>query len=380
MTLGGAERLAVQIANARAAAGDAAHLYVLTESGPTSEHIAPGVRVRYFGYARDSIGNPLGFVLSVVRGYRMLARQAKRDRIEVFQSHLPGANFWGLALAWRGGYPVIPTVHSNQEFNYGAADTPLRAKLRRRAYREMLRRCPTVVAVSDGVRDSLIADIGADPREAERVTVVPNGVEIPEAQPPGTLAQVRARYGILPKDAFVLAAGRLTELKNFPALLEAVAALRRRGTLCRVMIAGDGPQRAYLERRILELEIDDLAVLPGTINDLDLLMQAADVFVLPSLWEGLPLVLLEAMACGRACVGTRIKGIAEVVEDGVCGTLVEPGDVGGLTTAIAGLLADPARREAYGTAAREVVRRHYDFARVTRELGALYARLAGRSL
>ncbi len=374
--VGGAERLAVQLANARAEAGDVSHLYVVRERGPLADLVSPSVRVRYFDYARTGVGNPLSVVLSVARGYRLLARQAARDRIDVFQSHLPGANFWGLILAWRGHRRVIPTIHNNQEFNYGQAEEPMRARLRRRAYRELLRRCPAVVAVSAQVRDSIVADLGAAPAEAARIAVIPNGVEIPEPQPAESLAQARARYGILPKDPLVLAAGRLTEQKNFATLLEAVAKLRARGILCRVLIAGDGPLRAYLERRVDELRIDDQVILAGNIDDLNLIMQTADLFVLPSLWEGLPLTLLEAMARGRPCVGSRIKGIAEVIEDGVSGLLVEPGDAAGLAAAVGQLLGDPARRAAFGSAGREIVRRSYDFERVVREIGALYHRVA----
>ncbi len=188
------------------------------------------------------------------------------------------------------------------------------------------------------------------------------------------------KYGIPGGDPLVLAAGRMTEQKNHALLLEAILRLRRTGVRCRAMIVGDGPLRAFLERRIDELGLADQVVLPGNVRDLTELMQGADLFVLPSLWEGLPLVLLEAMACGLPVVGTRIRGHCRGVEDGVSGLLVEPGDAGALAQAIATLLREPARRSAFGAAGLEIVRREYDFARVAEALGRLYGEIAARRI
>lgn len=370
--LGGAEWLAVQIANARFAAGDLAYLYVMTEEGELSARVAPGVHTRYLRYERASIANPLAFASSVARGGRLLSRQIVQDGVEIVQSHLPGANYWGLMLQMRGVCPVIPTIHNNQEFRYGREDQVWRAKLRRRAYVEMLRRCPAVVAVSEGVRASLGADLGLTPVELARVRVIANGVAIPESLDPALAQQVRMKYGIPSGDPLVVSAGRMTEQKNHVLLLEAMLRLRRTGVRCRAIITGDGPLRAFLERRIDELGLADQVVLPGNVRDLTELMQGADVFVLPSLWEGLPLVLLEAMACGLPVVGTRIRGVAEVVEDGVSGLLVEPGDAGAMAQAIVTLLGSAERRAAFGAAGLEIVRREYDFERVAEALGRLY--------
>ena len=373
LTMGGAERLAVQIANARVAAGDISYLYVLAGPGEQSTRIAPEVRVRYLEYARASINNPFAFATSVLRGYRLLRGHIERDGIDLLQSHLPGANFWGLLLAWRGDCVVLPTVHNTHEAQYEETSETFKRRLRRWAYRQLLRRCDAVVAVSDEVRRALIEFVGTD--GARRIIVISNGVDIPESLDPALLAAARARYGLLAGDPFVLAVGRFTEQKNFPGLLDAVLLLRRRGVRLRIMIAGDGPLRAFLERQVDELGLGDQVILPGIVHDLPELMPGADLFVLPSLWEGLPLALLEAMACGLPVVATQIAGAADVVEEGVSGLLVPPGNAAELAQAMATLLADPARRAAYGAAGLEIVRRNYSFDRVNRELGALYARL-----
>jgi glycosyltransferase involved in cell wall biosynthesis len=376
--MGGAERLAVQIANARAEVGDDSSLVVMTGPGPLSARVAPAVRVRYLGYRRASVGNPVVFALSLARGRRLLAGQLARDGVEVVQSHLPGANFWGLLLAVGGRAGVIPTVHNNQEFRYGREDQVWRARLRRRAYREMLRRCAAVVAVSDEVRVSLARDLGATAAEAARIRVIPNGVEIPGPGDAATRARVRDRWGAVPGEALLLAAGRHGEQKNFAALVEAVALLRARGRAVRAVVAGDGPLRDALAARARELGVADRVALPGNLDDLGETMQGADAFVLPSLWEGLPLVLLEAMARGTPVVGTRIPGIAEVLGEEEAGWLAAPADPADLARTLERLLDDPAGAAVRAAAGLARVRRDFDFARVSADLGRLYAEVARR--
>jgi len=378
LEMGGAERLAVQIANARAAAGDASHLIVMSGPGPLSEAVDPRVAVRYLGFARASVRDPLRFALSLRRGERLLARQLAADGVRVVQSHLPGANFWSLLLALRGRCAVVATVHNNREFDYGDADHPLRSRLRRAAYRLMLRRCAAVVAVSEAVADSLLADLGVGAGEAGRLVAVPNGVAEPEALDAAARAAVRARFGAAPGELLVMAAGRHCEQKNFAALIEAAERLRAIRQPFRLVIAGDGPLRADHEALRDRLGLADAVTFPGNVPDFARAVQAADVFVLPSLWEGLPLVLLEALAAGVSVVGTDIAGVREVIADDRSGLLVAPGDPIALAAAIA-LLADPERRARLREGGLALVRERYAFARVAETLGDLYRRVADRS-
>ncbi|MDO9171928.1 MAG: glycosyltransferase [bacterium] len=377
LEMGGAERLAVQIANARAAAGDASHLIVMSGPGPLSAAVDPRVAVHYLGFARASVRAPLRFALSLRRGERLLARRIAAEGIRVVQSHLPGANFWGLLLALRGRCAVIATVHNNREFDYGDADHPLRSRLRRAAYRQMLRRCAAVVAVSEAVAASLLEDLGAGPREAGRLVAVPNGVAEPEPLDAAARAAIRARFGAAPGDLLVMAAGRHCEQKNFAALIEAAERLRAIGLPFRLVIAGDGPLRPDHEALRERLGLGDAVQLPGNIADFARVLQAADVFALPSLWEGLPLVLLEALAAGAPVVGTDIAGVRDVIVDSESGLLVAPGDPIALAAAIA-LLADPERRERLRAGGLALVRERYSFARVSHTLGELYRRAADR--
>ncbi len=378
---GGAEHLAIRIANGRAAAGDESHLLVMTGPGALSPRIDSGVRVHYFAYERCSIRNPFRFALSVLRGYRMLRGRIKRHRIEVVQTHLPGANFWGLLLQIGRTCAVAPTIHNNQEFAYGDDVSGFRARLRRFAYRRLLRSCGAVICVSGMVRESLLAELGSAENDGGRIVVVPNGVALPEIRDQKDRAATRARYGIAPGAPMLLAAGRHTEQKDFATLLDSVARLRDLVEGPRLLLAGDGPLRADLERRAAAAGLADTVIFAGNVDDLDDLFQAADVFVMSSLWEGLPLTLLEAMAGACPVVGTSIPGIAEILdgEDGIeRGLLAPPSDPDALAAAIAAMLGDPDRARRLGAAGRALVEERFSFARVDRDLAGIYFRLCGR--
>ncbi len=375
LEMGGAENLAVQIANSLATAGHVSHLYVMTGPGPLSARIEPQVQVEYLRCALAPFGRPWRLFRSIVKGYRRLSQRVQADGVELVQTHLPRANFWGLLLAMRRRCQVVATVHNNQEFLYGDADNPLRARLRREAYRRILLRCSATVAVSDEVRLSLINQLGIAAGHAQRLVTITNGVDIPPIATATERQAIRSRYGIPIEVPLVLAAGRLTAQKNFAILVGCAARLRDQGIPCRFLIAGEGPLGPDLESLIAAQDLTEMVVLPGNVPDLGVLMHGAEVFALPSLWEGMPLVLLEAMAHSLPVVGSRIKGVAEVVEAGTSGLLVDPGDTAAFTEALASLLQSPARRQRYGAAGRAVVQKMYSFDRVAAEVEALYLRL-----
>ncbi|MBD3221234.1 glycosyltransferase [bacterium] len=377
LRVGGAENLAVRLANGRAADGAPTHLYALQPGGALAARVAPAVALRDLDVRRASIRRPHAFLASVVAGRRTLCRCLDRDGVQILQAHLPEANFWSLLATGHGRPHVIATVHNNDEFHYGEDDGPLRRRLRRAAYRLILERCAAVVTVSARVRDSLVAELDLPSRLAGRLVVVPNGVTVPAPDPAGR-DRVRAELGVPDDTVLLLGAGRLTEQKNFAALVDLAAALRADGRAVRTVIAGEGEQRPPLEARIADLGLDREVRLLGVRDDLDALFEAADLFVLSSRWEGLPLVLLEAMAAGCPVAGFAIDGTREVVEDGRHGLLAPLDDVATLAARIAGVLDDPGRLRAMGTAAREHVQAHHDFADVLARLEELYAEILAR--
>jgi len=372
MTMGGAENLAVRIANALAAEGHQSHLIVVTEPDILSERIHPDVHVHYLEFWRSPIRNPFAFLASILRGLRLLKSVIENEKIQVVQTHLPGANFWGLLLELNKVLPVLATIHNNQEFRYGDRDNQLLAFFRKTAYKQILNRCHGTVAVSEKVRNSLIQDLGIEESAASRISVVNNGVEIPQLLSSGEIKKIRTQLNIDEEKPLVLAAGRFSEQKNFGDLIDAAAILRDRGESFQLVIGGDGEQRAVFQDRVRHLELENLVSLPGNLVNLNKVMLAADVYTMSSLWEGLPLVLLEAMATGLPAVAYGIPGVDELIASGENGIVAKVGSPESLADGLAVLLGDPVLREKMGHTGRLMVEKSFSFSHVINELENLY--------
>jgi len=155
--------------------------------------------------------------------------------------------------------------------------------------------------------------------------VVTNAVAIPQPLDADLRKTIRDDLDVGSGQILILAAGRFCEQKNFGDLVTAATKLKGSGCSFRLLIAGDGEQREELAERVGRLGLDNEVVLPGNLTNLDQVMQVSDIFVMSSLWEGLPLVLLEAMAAGLPVVAYGISGIDEVVADGDTGLAVPVG-------------------------------------------------------
>jgi glycosyltransferase involved in cell wall biosynthesis len=178
----------------------------------------------------------------------------------------------------------------------------------------------------------------------------------------------------------LLFTGRLARVKGLPVLLAALELLRARHPDVELSLAGDGPERGVLEVEARRLGVADRVRFLGyqSSDQVRALLQDTDVFVLPSFAEGVPVVLMEAMASGVPVVTTRVAGVSELVEDGVSGFVVSPGDVEALARAIDTLLGDPALRDRFGAAGRRMVEREFDVGREGAWLGEVFeSALAG---
>jgi glycosyltransferase involved in cell wall biosynthesis len=177
----------------------------------------------------------------------------------------------------------------------------------------------------------------------------------------------------------LLFTGRLAAVKGLPILLEALARLAAQHPQLELALAGDGPDRAALEAQAARLGVADRVRFLGyrSSEQVRALLQDTDVFVLPSFAEGVPVVLMEAMASGVPVVATRVAGVTELVEDGVSGFVVPPGDVGALVASIASLLADPALRARFGSSGRRTVEREFDVRAEAAWLGEILSSALG---
>jgi glycosyltransferase involved in cell wall biosynthesis len=226
------------------------------------------------------------------------------------------------------------------------------------------------VAVSAGVRSLMIRSAGIP---SDKVITIPNGVDRNDI--PQDPADIRAELKLPSGCPVVVTVGRLTRQKGQSFLIEAAGRVLRARPDVQFVIIGDGPLARSLKRQAERLGIAASVHFLGWRKDAWPVMAGADVFVLPSLWEGMPNALLEAMAAGVPVVGTYVAGTSEVVENDKTGLLVSPGDARVLAQAISGLLMNPERARDLGQAGRERVLRGYTVDKMVLAHEELYERL-----
>jgi glycosyltransferase involved in cell wall biosynthesis len=264
----------------------------------------------------------------------------REHRIDVVHSHEFTMAVYGAAAARLMNLPHVITMHGGLRV--------WKALRRRIALRWAMRLSDHTVMVSRATQRLFAQELGVD---GSRFTVVPNGVPLLT----GDAQRVRAEFRIDDKDCVLLAVGTLERHKGHQILLQALTRLASSGVKApwRLIIAGGrgGEQHDSLIEYINEMGLDDRIRIVTNRNDVPDLLALADIFVMPSLFEGLPMALLEAMLAGKAIVASVTAGIPEAIVDGREGLLVQPSDVEGLADALRTLLLDPARRAALGQAA-----------------------------
>jgi glycosyltransferase involved in cell wall biosynthesis len=222
------------------------------------------------------------------------------------------------------------------------------------------------------VKDYLVEQVGLDPA---KVRVVPNGVDLAamDAARPGPA--VRQELGLPENVPLIGLVGRLDHWgKGHKELLEAMAALKERYPVQALMVGG-GRREAEMRETAAGLGLAGQAHFLGPRRDVPDLLQAMDIFVLPSYSEGVSLALLEAMAAGRPVIASAVGGTPEVVTDGLTGLLIPPRDAAALAGALERLLGDPAGARQLGENASRHVREHYSLDRLGREINEIYQEL-----
>jgi glycosyltransferase involved in cell wall biosynthesis len=244
-------------------------------------------------------------------------------------------------------------------------DGPRRA--RAALWHAVLARCiDRYIAVSQHVAERLRERLGLP---AARIRVIPNAV--PVGRPARRDVRLRASVAGDPGRPLVLTVARLHAQKGLPYLLRAASAIPD----AVFAIAGEGEEREALESLARSLGIAERVRFLGHRRDVAALLAACDVFVLPSLYEGLPLSVLEAMAAGAPVVATDIGGTNEALTNDDTGVLVPPADAAALARAIQALLADRERARRLAAAARQYVRRHHSAAAMADDVGRVYEEL-----
>lgn len=292
----------------------------------------------------------------------------RRERIDLVHSHLYHGNFYGRLAAKRAGVPAVASFHN----------TYSHPKLHRRLINWYLARHHTaaIIAGSEEIRRDVIR---YDHVPDSLVELIPNSVDLARSE--STLSKVQARKNLaLPENALVLGTvGRLEEQKGHRHLIEALGLINRRGVNAYLLLIGDGRERLALKELTEQLGLAERVLFLGTRSDLGDLFRAMDLFVMPSLWEGLSLAMLSAMAAGLPVVATAVGGVGQVLGDDEYGYTVSPGNAEALASVIQNTLADwenVLRKAAKGA---QHVRVHYSDVAMARHLEDVYDRvLTGR--
>jgi len=289
-----------------------------------------------------------------------ISEALRRDGVDAVHSHEFAMAIHGTPVAHRLGCPHVITMHGNQ--------TILDRMRQRVALRWAFRHSHAAVAVSASTRDHMAERLGL---RAEAIRVVRNGVPVRV----GDREATRESLGLAPGQLVIFGAGSLVERKGFHVLVDALGRLERRGGTAadwRLLIAGEGSYRPEIEAAIAREGLEDRVRLLGYRLDISDLQAAADIFAMPSLWEGLPLAVLEGMFAGNPLVASRTSGIPEAIRDGMEGLLVTPGDAEELASALERLLADADLRARMGSEALATASAKFTIHRMADEYEGLY--------
>lgn len=302
--------------------------------------------------------------VSVVKA---LLKVCREHRVAIWHGHDYKTNALGLALRPFHKMKLVTTVHG---WVHHTARTPLYYKIDKFC----LKRYERVYCVSPDLVEACRA---AGVKESKLV-LLENGIDTAEYTRKQTTAEAKAALGLPADRLHVGAVGRLEPEKAFDLLIRAVHQLNAGGVGCGLTIVGEGHDRPRLEALVKELGLGDRVQLVGWQSDVKRWFEAMDVFALSSRREGLPNVLLEAMALGVPCVSTAIAGIPRLIENGVSGRLVPPDDLPAMVAGLSELLTSAATREKYQAAGRSTIDARYSFAARMQTLAKEYDDLLSR--
>jgi glycosyltransferase involved in cell wall biosynthesis len=350
---GGLERIAVNLAMAQKKAGDSPKLYCIYTGGPLADEArAAGIPVTEFH-------KEPGFSLKILF---MLAGELRRDAADVVHTHNPGVHHYGAVAAWMAGVPAVVNTRHGPAASSGAA-------YQERYFRAVMPLTDRVVFVCEDSRRYLEEKRGLPSRKS---AVIINGIELRvflEKPAAPMSASPRVRFG---------AVGRMVRVKAHSILIDAFVELSGKLPNAELRIVGGGPLENDLKERARKAGLNGRIRIEGLNRCIADVLRELDIFVMSSTSEGLPLVVLEAMAAGLPVVSTRIGGVSEVAPEGDVSVFCAPGSARELAEAMyqAATACDLARM---GKRAREIAIAKFSLDRMWRSYQAVYAEALGRN-
>ncbi len=303
--------------------------------------------------------------LTVLLRLREIFRQLKPD---IVHTHLLHADLYGILAARLAGVPLVVTSRHND--NVFRRRAPLRF-----INRQLWRRVNAGIAISASIARFAVEVEGAQPAQ---VHTIPYGLPytpISSAEQQTQRANARQILGVKPESILIGIVCRLVEQKGVIYALRAFAQVAKKFPQAELVIVGDGPLRRSLEAELLPFGLQGRVRFLGWRPDAASLMAGFDLLLVPSLWEGFGLVLLEAMAQAVPVIASDVSAIPEIVVHSETGLLVPPRDVDALAAALSTLLADHALRRHFGMMAQERLEHHFTAQRMVDQTIALYHQL-----
>ncbi len=356
---GGTESILLELVKRMRGRGLELEVCSLCAPGQIGREIeAAGIRVTTLDMAADASFSEL------VKGAWRLARMLDDRKIDLAQTFLYRANVVGaIAAKLSKRKPVL--ISSQRSLNPRGFRTAARAVRWTRRFSDL------VVAVSDAVRDEVLT---TEKTRGDKVVVIRNGVDT-DLFAPRDGSAMRAALGLRDDVLVVGGVGRLAPVKGFEHLVNATALAIERGVDVETVLVGDGPQRAELEALADTLGIAEHVHFLGMRRDLPELYAALDVFALPSVQEGSPNALMEAMASGLPVIASPVGGVPEIIDDRHSGILVEAADAERWADAIERLDGAPRLRADLGRNAREAALESLDIEMTVNSHAELYANM-----
>lgn len=349
LDFGGAEKVMVALANGFTSEHEVS-VCCLSHVGELARELDPQISVWSMGRGPGT---------SLLLPWR-LAQRLRAGRFDVIHTHNWSVFLEAGIAAWLARVPVaIHTVHGPYVSRGPGLGQRVKRALRHALERIVARRFQRVVAVSDSIREYIPTTVGIEP---QHLSTVHNGVG--GDAPPIHHAHQTITF---------ITVGRLDAIKNHELMLRAFSLVLARHPSARLVLVGDGPQRAALEALIDELGVRAQVDLPGFRTDVGELLSSADVFLMSSRYEGISIALLESMRAGLPAVATRVGGIPETVLPERTGLLVESGDTEAFAQAMLRLASSAELRRDFGTAARAFQQREFSLEVMLARYGALYA-------
>lgn len=288
-------------------------------------------------------------------GLIRLCRVIKLNHVDVIHAHQYSAAIPAVCAAQLTGCRVVYTTHVRESWRTKFVMDSMFARW-----------TDKIVAVSENDKEFLIKNKGLP---SENIVVIKNGID------PTPYLGIGTRAHLVNTPPVIGAVGRLHEQKGHIYLIRAIRQLIDDGLWVSGFIAGSGPLQETLQLEIDRLRLTGIVRLLGHRTDVASLLNACDIFAQPSLYEGLPLSVLEAMAAARPVVATQVDGIPEAVEHGVTGLLVPTRDVQALALGLAQLVRDPDLRMTFGSNARERVLQEFQLTQMGAATEQMYASL-----